>query len=140
MLTFDELWELLTTQDESQQIEVKQGSEVGKSCLETICAFANERGLQGGYLILGIKAPENTDSNQYEITGVDNLDKIQRDLTSHCAQKFNVIIRPKIQIATKENKNVLVVYIPEAQPTEKPIYIVKKGGLKIAYRRIALKG
>ena len=24
MLTFDELWELLTTQDESQQIEVKK--------------------------------------------------------------------------------------------------------------------
>jgi ATP-dependent DNA helicase RecG len=61
-LTFDELWELLTTQDESQQLEVKQGSEIGKSCWDTISAFSNEPGMGGGYLLLGIKAPEDSAS------------------------------------------------------------------------------
>lgn len=137
MHSFDELWELLTTQDESVQIEVKRGSEVGKSCWQTISAFSNEPGLGGGYLILGIKASEGSDSNQYEIEGIEDLDKIQRDLTSHCYQKFNITIRPEIKPATKDNKTVLVVYIPEAQPTEKPVYIESTGLPKGAYRRIA---
>ncbi|MEQ9236849.1 ATP-binding protein [Coleofasciculus sp. E2-BRE-01] len=137
MHSFDELWELLTTQDESVQIEVKKGSEVGKSCWQTISAFSNEPGLGGGYLILGIKASEDSDSNQYEIEGIEDIDKIQRDLTSHCYQKFNITIRPEIKPATKDNKTVLVVYIPEAQPTEKPVYIESTGLPKGAYRRIS---
>ncbi len=137
MLTFDQLWELLTTQDESVEIEAKKGSGVGKSCLTTISAFANEPGLRGGYLILGVKAPEDSDSNQYEIEGLEDPDKIQRDLTSYCTQQFNIIIRPQIHLATKEGKTVLIAYIPEAQPTEKPVYIVSTGLPKGAYRRIS---
>ena len=56
MLTFDELWEILITEDEGVEIEAKKGSEVSKSCWETISAFANEPGLGGGYLLLGIKS------------------------------------------------------------------------------------
>ena len=54
-LTFDEIWELLTTQDESQQLEVKVGSEVGKSCWDTISAFSNEPGVGAAILSLGLK-------------------------------------------------------------------------------------
>ncbi len=67
MLTFDELWELLITQDESVEIEAKKASEVGKSCWETISAFANEFGLGGGYLLLGIKSPQSSDSKSLYI-------------------------------------------------------------------------
>jgi len=138
MLSFDELWELLTTQDESVQIEVKRGSKVDKSCWESISAFANEPGLGGGYLILGIKASEDSDSNEYEIEGVEEPDKIQRDLTSHCNQKFNITIRPDIQLFnTTDNKTIIVAYIPEAQSREKPVYIASTGLPKGAYRRIS---
>ncbi|MCX5982579.1 MAG: putative DNA binding domain-containing protein [Nostocales cyanobacterium LacPavin_0920_SED1_MAG_38_18] len=94
MLTFDEIWELLTTQDESKQIEVKQGSKVGKSCWETISAFSNEPGLGGGYLILGIQDPTKSQTQQYEIVGVPDPDKIQGDLTSQCNTAFNIPLRP----------------------------------------------
>jgi ATP-dependent DNA helicase RecG len=117
MLTFDELWELLTYQDESAQIEVKRGSEPGKSCWESISAFSNKPGLGGGYLILGIKAPEDSDSKQYEIEGLKDPDKIQRDLATQCRESFNITIRPQIELVSKEGKTVMVVFIPEAQPS-----------------------
>ncbi|MFN6488204.1 MULTISPECIES: helix-turn-helix domain-containing protein [unclassified Nostoc] len=56
MLSFDDLWELLITEDEDVEIEAKKGSEVSKSCWETISAFSNQPSLGGGYLILGIKS------------------------------------------------------------------------------------
>lgn len=120
MLTFDELWELLTTQDESQQIEVKQGSEVSKSCWETISAFSNEPGLGGGYLILGIQDPTKSQTRQYEIVGVSDPDKIQRDLTSQCNTTFNIPLRPQINLETRDGKTIVIAYVPEASPISKP--------------------
>jgi ATP-dependent DNA helicase RecG len=137
MLTFDELWELLTTQDESNQIEVKQGSEVSKSCWETISAFSNEPGLGGGYLILGITDPSRSLSGQYEITGIENPDQIQRNLLNICNDEtFNHRLRPNIILETIEGKTVVIAYIPEAPLNQKPIYITKDKLPKGAYRRI----
>ncbi|KYC36049.1 transcriptional regulator [Scytonema hofmannii PCC 7110] len=137
MLTFDELWEFLTIQDESTEIEAKKASEVGKSCWETISAFANEPGLGGGYLLLGIKSPQDSNNNEYEIEGIINPDKIQTDLSSQCSEVFNIPIRPYIELAIKDGKTIIVAFIPEAQPSEKPIYIKNQGLPKGAYRRIS---
>jgi len=138
MLTFDELWELLTVQDESQLIEAKYGSEVGKSCWETISAFANEPGMGGGYLLLGIQSPSNSPSGEYEIAGVDDPDKIQGDLTAICnnPDSFNHPIRPNIKLETKDGKTIVIAHIPEASPIEKPIYSKSRGLPQGARRRI----
>ena len=135
-LTFDEIWELLTTQDESQQLEVKRGSEVGKSCWDTISAFSNEPGVGGGYLLLGVKAPEDSSSGKYEIEGVQATDKVQLDLVSICNTAFNVPLRPQISLETRDSKTVIIAYIPEVTPSEKPIYAVSRGLPKGAFRRI----
>ncbi|MEC4817229.1 MAG: putative DNA binding domain-containing protein [Scytonema sp. PMC 1069.18] len=111
MLTFDELWELLITEDEGVEIEAKKGSEVGKSCWETISAFSNEPSLGGGYLLLGIKSPEESDTNNYEIEGIAYPDKIQLDLATQCREVFNITIRPQIETATKDGKIVIVAFI-----------------------------
>ncbi|MDF5722926.1 MAG: ATP-binding protein [Rhizonema sp. PD37] len=137
MLTFDELWELLITEDEGVEIEAKKGSEVGKSCWETISAFSNEPSLGGGYLLLGIKSSEESDSNNYEIEGIADTDKIQRELATQCRENFNITIRPQIETATKDGKTVIVAFIPEVQPSEKPVYITKRGLPQGAFRRIA---
>ena len=137
MLTFDELWEFLTTEDEGVEIEAKKCSEVGKSCWETISAFSNEPSLGGGYLLLGIKSSEESDTNNYEIEGIIDPDKIQRDLATQCREVFNITIRPQIETATKDGKIVIVAFIPEVQPSEKPVYITKRGLPQGAFRRIA---
>ncbi len=137
MLTFDELWEILTNQDESTEIEAKKASEVGKSCWETISAFSNEPGLGGGYLLLGIKSSEESDTNHYEIEGIADPDKIQRDLATQCREVFNITIRPQIENATKDGKTIIVAFIPEVEPSERPVYITSRGLPKGAFRRIA---
>jgi len=137
MLTFDELWEILITEDEGVEIEAKKGSEVSKSCWETISAFSNEPSLGGGYLILGIKSPNESETNNYEIEGIADPDKIQLDLATQCREVFNITIRPQIETATKDGKIVIVAFIPEVQPSEKPVYISSRGLPKGAFRRTA---
>ena len=136
MLTFTELWEKLLSQDETVEIEAKSASDIGKSILETVSAFANEPGRGGGYLILGVESSEDNALNEYKITGVSEPDKIQRDLATQCREVFNIPIRPQIDVSTEDSKTVIVVFIPEAQPSEKPVYLLKRGLPKGAFRRI----
>ncbi|MGI2908245.1 ATP-binding protein [Tolypothrix sp. VBCCA 56010] len=134
-LSFIELWEKLLDNDESVLIEAKRSTEIGKSMMETVSAFANEPGRGGGYVLLGIERSDDS-SDDYKITGVPNTDKIQSDLASQCCQMFNVTIRPLIEVHSENGKNVVVAFIPEAQPYEKPVYIKSKGLPKGAFRRI----
>ena len=136
-MNFDKLWQLLTTQDESVEIEAKKASEVGKSCWETISAFSNEPGLGGGYLVLGIRSLQDSEIGEYEIEGLNNPDKIQCDLASQCSEVFSSVIRPRIEVAIREGKTVIVAFISEAPPSEKPVYIKKQGLPRGAYRRIS---
>ena len=53
-MTALELLQSLNLLDETERIEAKRASEAGKSLLETGCAFANEPGLGGGWLVLGV--------------------------------------------------------------------------------------
>ena len=135
-LSFDELWEKLLGNDESVLIEVKRGSEIGKSMMETVSAFANEPERGGGYLILGVERLEDDFAEEYQVTGVSDSDKIQSDLANQCREMFNVTVRPQIDVSSHNGKNVVVAFIPEAQPYEKPIYIKNKGLPKGAFRRI----
>ena len=58
-MSIEELIDKLAFLGEQEKIEAKTGTEAGKSMLQTICAFANEPGLGGGYLLLGvIKKPD----------------------------------------------------------------------------------
>jgi ATP-dependent DNA helicase RecG len=133
MIGFEELWEILTNQDESVLIEAKTCTDkIGKSVLETISAFANEPSKGGGYLMLGVKKIDN----EYQILGVSDADKIQCDLVSQCTESFNLAIRPQIEVVSRNGKNLILAFIPESQPQEKPIYIKKIGLPKGAFRRI----
>ena len=57
-MTALELLQSLNLLDETERIEAKRASESGKSLLETVCAFANEPGLGGGWLLLGVEREE----------------------------------------------------------------------------------
>jgi ATP-dependent DNA helicase RecG len=131
--SFEDLWEKLTTEDESVLIEAKTCADrVGESILETISAFANEPDRDGGYIILGVKKIDG----EYQMVGVNDSDKIQCDLVNQCNESFNLAIRPQIDIIRQEGKNLILVFIPESRPQEKPLYIKKKGLPKGAFRRL----
>ena len=131
-----ELLRQLNELDERPRIEAKSGSDMGKSILETVCAFANEPGMSGGWLLLGVAPDEQAFWPQYEVIGVLNLDKLQTDLTTQCANTFNVPIRPRMEVAEIQGKRVLSVFIPEAPTASKPVFFTATGLPKGAFRRI----
>ena len=137
MRTAEDLLKELSALDESHHIEAKQARQIDRSIMETICAFANEPGLGGGYLLLGVtRDPQVMLSNAYKIDGIDYPDKIQADLVSQCASVFNRPLRPRVLVEELGGKVVVVVYVPEAAPTEKPIYFQSLGLPRGAYRRV----
>jgi ATP-dependent DNA helicase RecG len=82
-----ELVDLLFLMDEQERIEAKKASDIGKSVMETVCAFANESGLGGGYLLLGVESAPGTKSG-YSIVGISDPDKILNDLQTNCRSQL----------------------------------------------------
>lgn len=137
MRSAGELFEELNAVDESTGIEAKRASELGKSVMQTVIAFANEPGLDGGYLLLGADWFVNDKGDTvYRAAGLPDPDKVQSDLATQCASMLNVAVRPEMQLETVDGKIVLVVYVPEADVTQKPIYLKATGLPRGAYRRI----
>lgn len=125
----------LNTLDEHVKIEAKQCSDkIDKSVLETICAFSNEPEIGGGTIIIGLKESEDT-ATRYNVVGVNNPDKLQRDLASQCASMFNHPVRPLIEVDIVDGKNVLIVEVPELDTKFKPLYFKETGLPKGAWRR-----
>ena len=138
MKTAKELFDELNSWDENRRIEAKSASAVGKSMMETVCAFANEPGLRGGYLLLGAKRTGMTEDGKpvYEPENIENTDKIQSDFVAMCNSMFNVRIRPIINVEEYQGKAVIVVKIEELPESQKPAYFAKRGLPEGAFRRI----
>ena len=126
--------EQLNTLDEHSSLEAKSG--LGNPVQETICAFANEPGLGGGTIVLGVQLNDKRTKPVYEVVGVEAPDKVSSDLASQCASVFNVVIRPRITTEQFEGKNVLIVEVNECEAGQKPVFIKRKGIHSGAFRRI----
>ena len=126
----------LNSLDESVRIEAKAASEIGKSIMETVSAFANEPELDGGYLLFGVATRPTLFEREYRAEGLENPEKIQADFVTQCAGSFNIPIRPQIDVQDVGGKTVVVAYIPEAASTDKPVYLKKRGLPAGAFRRL----
>jgi ATP-dependent DNA helicase RecG len=122
--------------DEHPRIEAKTASDLGKSALQTICGFANEPGLGGGYLLLGVQCIPDQIEAQYRAAGVPDPDKLQADLASKCASVFNVVVRPEVWSEVVDGQILVGVFVPEAQAGDKPVFFSAQGLPRGAYRRI----
>jgi len=131
-----ELFDQLNALDEHPRIDAKTASEVSSSVMETICAYSNEPGLGGGYLLLGVRECDPPQVQKYCVVEIENPDKIQQEIANQCAARFNRVIRPECFVESLEGKPVIGVFIPEAQPGDKPVYFKKVGLPKGAFRRI----
>lgn len=135
-MTAQELLERLNLLDENERIEAKSASEVGKSLLETVCAFANEPGLGGGWLLLGVAREDMALFPGYEVQGIEQPDKISADLASQAASVFNRPLRLDIRTEAIHDKAVIVVFVPELAAHDKPLYFKSQGLPRGAMRRI----
>ena len=131
-----EIFDRLVNLDETERIEAKRSAEIGNSVMETVCAFANEPGLGGGHLLLGVAREEMALFPSYEVVGIDSPDKLASELATRCRSEFNVPVRVDIRQEALNDKVVLLVFVPEAQPGEKPVYFKSQGLPRGALRRI----
>lgn len=136
LVTAAELLEQLNTLDEHERVEAKRASEVGKSLLETVCAFANEPGLDGGWVLLGVVREEMALFPAYEVEGIDHPDKLSADLATQCRSVFNTPVSVEIATEQLQGKAVIVARVPEAPAQNKPVYFQKMGLPRGALRRV----
>ncbi len=133
--TFDELYKTLQVLGETNTIEAKKYTHaLGKSFIETVVAFSNELGIGGGYMLIGVE--ENKLTGNYSITGVSNSDKLQLKIINQCRQLASHEINAFVEAIEKPEGTAILVYIPEAKPYQKPVYVKKRGLEKGAYRRM----
>jgi ATP-dependent DNA helicase RecG len=135
--TAQELFELLNQQDECEWIEAKGGNESFHSVMETVCAFSNEPGLAGGYILMGVAQDKTSLFPQYKTVHIPDPDKFQRDFVSQCSCMFNMPVRPKVSVETINKHTVIKVQVDELPQNQKPLYFKSEGLPSGAYRRIA---
>jgi ATP-dependent DNA helicase RecG len=131
-----ELFELLNQQDECEWIEAKGGHESSHSVMETVCAFCNEPGMGGGYILLGIAEDKTTLFPQYKTVNIADPDKFQRDFVSQCSSMFNVPVRPKVMVEKVNRDTVIKIQVDELDAMQKPLYFAADGLPGGAYRRV----
>ena len=133
-ITGQALLEQLRQLDESERIEAKRGSRVGESLLETVCAFSNEPGLGGGWLLLGVEKGSDQPGD-YVVVGIADPDGLLNDLHTRCANAFNVPVRIQARAEKLAGKTVVVVEVPEMDKANRPIHFHNKPLPKSAWRR-----
>ena len=68
--------------------------------------------------------------------GVANPDKLCADLANQCRDSFNLPVRIDVSTEDFNGQNVVVVFVPEAQPQDKPVFFKAQVLPKGALRRI----
>lgn len=63
-------------------------------------------------------------------------DKLCADLASQCRDSFNVPVRIELSTEHVQGQAVVVAFVPEAQPQDKPIFFKSQGLPRGALRRV----
>ncbi len=130
----DELLRQLNLAGEDVDLECKLSQHgLSRDVWETVSSFANTR---GGIILLGVREREG----QFEIAGVENVAAVRHDLASGLRDALNVPIPalPETLIVqvNGQERVVISLYVPEALPYQKPVYIRSKGLGAGAYKRV----
>ena len=119
--------EQILSQGERVTLECKKAQcSVPSSLWDTYSAFANT---YGGIILLGVveNSKGKDKSKCFEIVGVEDADKIRKDLwnTLNSKEKVNVnLLRDEdVQIMDVDGKHILAINVPRAESNIRPIYI-----------------
>ncbi|MFH7566566.1 ATP-binding protein [Oceanimonas smirnovii] len=121
MIDVAALWQKLLAQGEDARLEAKAATGgVGDSIMQTVCAFANEPGLGGGYLLLGVAEPDESNM-AYRPLGLDDVDNLLNTLQVNCRDQFETPVFIRAEAATVEGKVLLAIAVDEVDDGLKPV-------------------
>ena len=136
MNKINNIYEILSG-GERVTLECKKATKgVPTSLWDTYSAFANT---YGGIILLGVVEHMNEQDNnkRFEIVGVEDADKIRKDLwnTVNSREKVNInlLYDDDIQTIDINGRKVIAINVPRADYTVRPIYInnnLSKGTFK----------
>ena len=126
--------ELNKKQTETISIECKSASKgVPEKFYDTISSFSNTI---GGVILFGVEEIKEKNITHFEIAGVYDVNKLQKNITNLCEECFEPVIRPEINIIDIDGKNVVAVVIDVLNANKKPCYYKPKGLHKGSYIRV----
>ena len=126
MNKINNIYEILSG-GERVTLECKKATKgVPTSLWDTYSAFANT---YGGTILLGVveRMDEQDNAKRFEIVGVEDADKIRKDLwnTVNSREKVNInlLYDDDIQTIDIDGRKVIAINVPRADYTVRPIYI-----------------
>lgn len=126
MNEIDNIYKLLS-EGERVTLECKKATKgVPSSLWDTYSAFANT---YGGSILLGVveHMDEQDNVKRFEIVGVEDADKIRKDLwntvNSHEKVNINLLYDDDIQTIDIDGKKIIAINVPRADYTVRPVYI-----------------
>src|SRR5699024_4379586 len=111
--------------EENFEIEYKSGKEgFPKDLWKTYSAFANTN---TGFIIIGIK--ENSKGFSVEGLSSKQLESYQKEYWNNCNNRNtisrNLVSNEDLKVVYFKGKNLLVLRIPFASRTERPVYLTR---------------
>lgn len=116
----------MLAEGENVNVEFKEcGKAFPQEAWPTYSAFANTH---GGWIILGVKEHKDKElPEKFEIIGISDTSKILKEFTDQLdnPQKVNrnLLTDDDISVISVDGKNLIVIYVPEADYRQKPIYL-----------------
>lgn len=114
---------------EFQNVELKKCKDgVTEKLFDTLSSFSNQD--DGGVIIFGID-----ESSNYEITGIDDVQLLQKKVMEQC-QQMEPAVRAVFTVTEADGRNIVAAEIPPVDITERPCFYKGKGRIKGSYVRV----
>lgn len=121
MIDVESLWLQLIEEGESDRLEAKEAQGgIGDSIMQSICAFANEPGLGGGYLLLGVRESDQDEAGFVPV-GVNDIDTLLNTLQTNCRDQFTASIAIQAESGRIDGNMLVAIRVEEADDATKPI-------------------
>lgn len=135
VINVEALWLQLLEEGESDRLEAKEAQGgIGDSIMQSVCAFANEPGLGGGFLLLGVRQ-QDEDDPAFAIVGVGNTDQLLNTLQTNCRDQFDAPVAIRAETAELSGRTLLAAFVEEADDASKPIRFKGMAGGKNKNKR-----
>ena len=129
-----DIWSELERYREDGHVEAKEAlGGLPESLWETYSAFANA---EGGVILLGVGENPDKSFRILELLDPDDLlDEFWTILRNPDYVSVDLLKREDVQVLREEGRCIIAIFVPEAKPEQKPVYLLNDPW-RHTYRRV----